>query len=73
MLIKPTGGRASPIPHNSVFVNTLSVISPEGFNAQNKDFVKTYIEKNLEPEAQNALGVNRFLKNYQDFFREDEY
>ena len=73
MLIKPSGGRASPIPHKPMFVNSFSVISPEGFNAQNKDFVKRvindFIEKNLEPEAQNALAVNRFLKNYQDSFQ----
>ena len=73
MLIKPTGVRGSPIPHNQMFVNSFSVISPEGFNARNKDFVKRvindFIEKNLEPEAQNALAVNRFLKNYQDSFQ----
>ncbi len=68
MIILPEG-RKILIPQNSGVVNTHGIIISQGFNAQNKEYVKRFIEKNLEPEAQNALAVNRFLKNYQDFFQ----
>ena len=62
MLNKPRC-RSSTIPQNPVLVNTFSEISPEGFNAQNKEFVKSFFEKNFcLPQAQNEPLVNSILK-----------
>ena len=66
--------RSSPISQNLRLVNTFSPIyqiAPEGYNAQNKEFVKMvikdFIEKNLDPDAHNVLLVNRFSEKNFDF------
>ena len=62
MLTKPRC-RSSTIPQNPVLVNTFSEIFPEGFNAQNKEFVKRFFEKNFcLSQAQNKPLVNSILK-----------
>ena len=67
MLTKPRC-RSSTIPQNPVLVNTFSEISLKGFNAQNKEFVKRYFEKNFcLPKAQNEPLVNSILKISCDF------
>ncbi|MDY3843743.1 MAG: hypothetical protein SOZ55_01320 [Ruminococcus sp.] len=55
--------RNSPISQNQILVNTLSEISPEGYNAQNKEFVKGVFEKNFcLSHAQNGPLVKSILK-----------
>jgi hypothetical protein len=60
--------RNSPISQNSGVVNTFSEIYLEGYNAQNKEFVKSFFEKNsCLPQAQNESVVNSILKISYDF------
>lgn len=55
--------RNSPISQNQILVNTFSEISPEGYNAQSKEFVKGVFEKNFcLPQAQNESLVKSILK-----------
>ncbi len=55
--------RNSPISQNQILVNTLSEISPEGYNAQSKEFVKGVFEKNFWlSQAQNEPLVKSILK-----------
>ncbi|WP_295091541.1 hypothetical protein [Ruminococcus sp.] len=55
--------RNSPISQNQILVNTFSEISPEGYNAQSKEFVKGVFEKNyVIPQAQNEPLVKSILK-----------
>jgi hypothetical protein len=55
--------RNSPISQNQILVNTFSEISPEGYNAQSKEFVKGVFEKNFcLPQAQNEPIVKSILK-----------
>lgn len=65
--------RSSPISQNLRLVNTFSQvcqIAPEGYNAQNKEFVnrtiKDLIEKNPYPDAQTVLFVNRVVKDFTE-------
>lgn len=60
--------RNFPISQNSGVVNTFPEISLEGYNAQNKEFVKRFFEKNFcLPQAQNESVVNSILKISYDF------
>ena len=60
--------RSSPISQNSGVVNTFPEISLEGYNAQNKEFVKRFFEKYFcLPQAQNESVVNSILKISYDF------
>lgn len=60
--------RSSPISQNSGVVNTFPEISLERYNAQNKEFVKRFFEKNFcPPKAQNESIVNSILKISFDF------
>jgi len=60
--------RNSPISQNQMFVNIFSEISPEGYNAQSKKFVKGVFEKNFFfPQAQNEPLVKSILKISFDF------
>ena len=55
--------RNSPISQNQILVNTFPEISPEGYNAQSKEFVKGFFEKNFcLPQAQNESLVKSILK-----------
>ena len=55
--------RNSPISQNQILVNTFSEISPEGYNAQSKEFVKGVFEKKyVIPQAQNEPLVKSILK-----------
>lgn len=55
--------RNSPISQNQILVNTLSEISPDGYNAQSKEFVKGVFEKNFWlSKAQNEPLVKSILK-----------
>lgn len=60
--------RSSPISQNPGVVNTFPEISLEGYNAQNKEFVKRFFENNIcLPKAQNESVVNSILKISFDF------
>ena len=51
--------RSSPISQNSGVVNTFPEISFEGYNAQNKEFVKRFFEKNFcLPQAHSILKIS---------------
>ncbi len=43
--------RNSPISQNQILVNTFSEISPDGYNAQSKEFVKGFLKKFLSPSS----------------------
>ena len=51
--------RNSPISQNQILVNTFSEISPEGYNAQSKEFAFSEIS----PEGYNAQS-KEFVKGF---------